>query len=760
MKNYCLNCMREITEGILCTDCVNRDIPETAPHQLKPGTILNGKYLVGNIIGEGGFGITYIGRDTVLDMKVAIKEFYPMGRINRNNQVSSNLTISTEEQRDFIKKGRTRFLEEARNIAQFSAEPGIVNVKDFFEENETAYIIMEYLEGKTLAAHIKECGPMDAEKVRELMIPLVTALSKIHKLGVIHRDISPDNIMYLNQGTCKLMDFGSARYFVRQDQELTSTVKRGYAPEEQYTSTGNQGPWTDVYGLCATMYKCITGVTPVDAIDRMSYDSLKWPSELGVKISPEFEQTIMRGLVLRAQGRCQNMDELLRLMKSGVPGKTGDIGGQDKDATMYADQTYYAPNQPTGYTHPTYTHTGQTTGYTHPTYTYTTQTTGYGQPGMYDPEDGGGKRTSGGGKKFLIPAIIGGIAALAVIIFVIFNMMGEDKEEVKTIGDYYVTGCKEVLKIRESEDVDSKIVAKLDNGEKVSLIERTEKDYWKVYVEAEEVTGYLDYHYLTNEREAAMEPIEKYVNVDGEEELTILSTPKANGTSVGILERGDEITVMAMPGDNYAYIYAPESKAFGYVEREKLSDEEPEEEKKEEKKDKDDEEDDTDDEKSKEKSGDILGPGNPPSNSLGTYYVHVQKGYLALRNAKAFDTSNEIGKMYNGDYVYAIRSDGEYWYVYSPSLGSYGYTNANYLTTSAGGGSSSKSSGYSTYYASVSKGYLALRNAQAYDSSNEIGKISNGEKVEVVDSSTGTYWYVYVPSLGQYGYVNSNYLRK
>lgn len=288
------------------------------PHQLKPGTILNGKYLVGNVIGEGGFGITYIGRDTVLETKVAIKEFYPVGRINRNNEVSSNLTISTEEQRDFIRKGRDRFLAEARNIAQFSSEPGIVNVKDFFEENETAYIIMEYLEGKTLAAHIKECGPMDAEKVRVLMLPLAEALSKIHKLGVIHRDISPDNIMYPNQGICKLMDFGSARYFMQQDQELTSTVKRGYTPEEQYTSTGNQGPWTDVYGLCATIYKCITGTTPADAIDRMAYDSLKRPSELGVRISPEFENAIMCGLALHAKDRCQSMDELLRLMQGST----------------------------------------------------------------------------------------------------------------------------------------------------------------------------------------------------------------------------------------------------------------------------------------------------------------------------------------------------------------------------------------------------------------------------------------------------------
>lgn len=743
MKKYCLNCMREITTGTLCTDCVGKKIPETVPHQLKPGTILNNKYLVGKVIGEGGFGITYIGRDTVLETRVAIKEFYPMGRMNRNNAVSSTLTISTDEQRDFIRKGRERFLAEARNIAQFSSEPGVVNVKDFFEENETAYIIMEYLEGKTLAAQIKEYGPMNSEKVRELMLPLVEALSKIHKLGVIHRDISPDNIMYLNQGSCKLMDFGSARYFMQKDQQLTSTIKRGYTPEEQYTSTGNQGPWTDVYGLCATMYKCITGVTPDDAIDRMAYDNLKRPSELGVSISPEFEQTLLYGLALHAKDRCQNMDELFRLMK----GNTQEEPEDDSDATMFADQTYFSQDTPS-YTQQTYTQQS----YTQPTYTQTQHTTGYGHPGMYDPDDITRTQAPSGTKKkrFLIPAILGGIVILAVAAFLIWNVIGKGSDKVETAGDYYVTGCKEVLKLRETEDMDSKILTKLDNGEKVSLIERTETDCWKVYVEAEDLTGYLDYHYLTNERDAAMEPIEKYVNVSGDEQLTILSTPEKSATSIGILERGDEITVLAMPGDTYAYIYAPEVKTFGYVEQSKLSDDEPQEEKK--------STDDTTAANQAQNNGDVFGPGNPPSSNIGVYYVNVQKGYLALRNAKSYDSSNEIGKMYNGDSVYALRNDGEYWYVYSPSLGSYGYTNATYLVSTPQKNVSPTNG--SVYYANVSSGYLALRNDTAYDASNEIGKIANGQPVQVIDSSSGTYWYVYVPSLNQYGYVNSDYLRK
>ena len=152
-----------------------------------------------------------------------------------------------------------------------------------------------------------------------------------------------------------------------------------------------------------------------------------------------------------------------------------------------------------------------------------------------------------------------------------------------------------------------------------------------------------------------------------------------------------------------------------------------------------------------------MGAGSPPANYQGIYYVKVAKGYLALRNAKAFDTSNEIGKMYNGDYVQAIRTNETYWYVYSPSLGAYGYTNSEYLVSST---SSAASSYRDVYYANVASGYLALRDAQAYDSSNEIGKIANGQEVIVIDSSSGTYWYVYVPALNDYGYVNSEYLRR
>lgn len=382
------------------------------------------------------------------------------------------------------------------------------------------------------------------------------------------------------------------------------------------------------------------------------------------------------------------------------------------------------------------------------------------QPPYPNAPIGGGSGKKPEKNKNMLPIIIGGFIFLLIIVIVILVLVWKfvlnGSEDVETMGDYYVTGCKEVMKVREEEDKDSKVLAKLDNGEKVSLIEKSESNYWKVYIEAEEVTGYIDHHYLTNKSDAVMEPDTRYVNIKKEDSLSILSTPDADGASLGVVKRGDEVTILAKPDDTYSYIYAADESAYGYVESSKLSEDEIKDEQTKDESDKD---------KSKENSNagntqaaaDVLGAGSPPANYQGVYYVKVEKGYLALRNAKAFDSANEIGKMYNGDYVQAIRTDELYWYVYSPSLGAYGYTNSEYLVLP---GSSAASSYNDVYYANVASGYLALRNAKAFDSANEIGKIANGQEVIVIDSSEGTYWYVYVPALKNSGYVNSEYLRR
>lgn len=310
---YCYNCMSECKGDGFCPNCMTSQPKPAAPHHLPQGVVLKNRYVVGNALGEGGFGITYIGRDTTLDVKVAIKEFFPSGYANRNTQNSSEISLYTEKQRNFFQKGKARFLQEARSIAKFLDEPGIVNVRDFFEENSTAYIIMEYLDGESLKNYVVNHGVIKADEMFRIMMPIMSSLNKMHTSGIIHRDISPDNIMFLKNGTLKLMDFGSARYFTNDEKEMSVVVKRGYTPEEQYRQNGNQGPWTDVYGMCATMYRCITGKVPDDGLDRTCQDTLVKPSALGVEISPALESVLMYGMAVFKDDRCKNMAQLMEL---------------------------------------------------------------------------------------------------------------------------------------------------------------------------------------------------------------------------------------------------------------------------------------------------------------------------------------------------------------------------------------------------------------------------------------------------------------
>ena len=342
--NYCKYCMSRIEDTDRECPFCGRDLTtETPAHHLAVGTILNGKFMVGEAIGEGGFGITYIGRDTKLDMKVAIKEYYPNGYANRSNTVSPSVTCGTEgERKEVFGKGLERFLREARILAKFSDEEGIVTVRDFFEENNTAYIVMEYLDGQTLKEFLKAKGTLPAEYTIKLLMPVMQSLEKVHKQGLIHRDISPDNIMLVN-GKIKLLDFGAARNVSAiGNQSLSVMLKPGYAPEEQYRSKGIQGPWTDVYALCATMYKCITGITPDDSTQRLYSDELKTPTALGINIDPTIEKALMRGLSVLQKDRYQSIEELLNGFK-GINVRPSDGDNQ----TVYID----AAEQHTEYIH-------------------------------------------------------------------------------------------------------------------------------------------------------------------------------------------------------------------------------------------------------------------------------------------------------------------------------------------------------------------------------------------------------------------------
>ena len=285
---------------------------------LRKGTRLIGRYTVEGVLGQGGFGITYLGMDELHKKKVAIKEFFPQGIVTRNIEYEDTVTVTLVGEKENYDKGKERFLKEAQTMAMFSKDKGIVKALDFFEINNTAYIVMEYLEGVTLKQYLRENKRIDAEDLVELLVPLIEALDEIHSQGLIHRDISPDNIMVLPDGRIKLMDFGAARDYTEfGEKSLSIVLKPGYAPPEQYQTHGVQGPWTDIYALCATMYKCITGENPPDAIDRLVDDHLKKISTFGITVSPQIEEAIIKGMSVAAKDRYQNVGDFCEDLYGG-----------------------------------------------------------------------------------------------------------------------------------------------------------------------------------------------------------------------------------------------------------------------------------------------------------------------------------------------------------------------------------------------------------------------------------------------------------
>ena len=287
-------------------------------HCLRKGTRLIGRYTIEGVLGQGGFGITYLGIDELHEKKVAIKEFFPQGIVTRNIEYQDTVTVTFVGEKDNYEKGKERFLKEARTMAKFSKDEGIVKALDFFEINNTAYIVMEYLEGITLKQYLRENQRIAPEDLIELLVPLIESLDEIHSQGMIHRDISPDNIMVLPDGRIKLMDFGAARDYTEfGEKSLSIVLKPGYAPPEQYQTHGIQGPWTDIYALCATMYKCITGENPPDAIERVMDDSLKKISEFGIAIPPQEEAAIIKGMSVSAKDRYQDIKDFCEDLYGG-----------------------------------------------------------------------------------------------------------------------------------------------------------------------------------------------------------------------------------------------------------------------------------------------------------------------------------------------------------------------------------------------------------------------------------------------------------
>jgi serine/threonine protein kinase len=323
--NYlCMGCMSEKGEAETCPICGLKEgeVPES-PLFLPVRTILNGRYLIGRVLGYGGFGITYLALDLNLRIKLALKEYLPQ---NLATRAPGNTTVSvySGEARDNFTFGLDRFLDEARTLALFNNHPCIVSVTDFFKENDTAYLVMSYIEGITFKDYLdQKGGKISYEAAIEVIIPVMDALREIHNAKMLHRDISPDNIYITKNKQVKLLDFGAARYAVGEHSKSLSVIlKPGYAPEEQYRSKGKQGPWTDVYAVAATIYRAITGETPPEALDRIEEDTLVKPSNMGVGIPAEVEAVLLWALSVKASTRPQSIEELQKGLMSANQSKS------------------------------------------------------------------------------------------------------------------------------------------------------------------------------------------------------------------------------------------------------------------------------------------------------------------------------------------------------------------------------------------------------------------------------------------------------
>lgn len=317
-KYLCKGCFTKKGSLDKCPFCdFNEKKYSTPPHSLPLDVVLNNRYIVGRVLGIGGFGITYIAYDTKLESTVAIKEYLPKELALRSSDNVSVSPHSDNTANDF-KHYMDSFIKEAKILAKFNNESGIVSVQDIFKENGTVYIVMYYVNGLTLEEHLAKNGnKLPAEEVVQIMTVIMESLKKVHDAGVIHRDISPDNIYITPDNKIKLLDFGAARYFLGEEKSTVSVVlKRGYAPLEQYNNKKeNQGPWTDIYSIAATMYRAITGVKPPEALERMTEDELKSPAELGISVPSHIESAIMQGLSLKFTDRPKTLNEFIKQLE-------------------------------------------------------------------------------------------------------------------------------------------------------------------------------------------------------------------------------------------------------------------------------------------------------------------------------------------------------------------------------------------------------------------------------------------------------------
>ena len=351
-NRLCMKCMKEKKADGVCPYCgFDENRWETPAFALPPHTILNRRYMLGIMLGNGGFGITYIAWDLVLARRVAIKEYFVSGSMYRDYRQSRIVTtsVTTESQEKIIRANVERFEKEAKMFAGLNGLNGIHQVLDSFQENNTRYIVMENLVGDTLLHYVRSHGGRIswAEAVQKLT-PVMDSLSILHESKILHRDISPDNMMVITEGKdagkVKLFGFGGAQILEEGPKERKNTVmlrKNGYSPIEQSSGMEPQGPWTNVYAMAATLYFCICGKPPCDIFCRVEDPNrLEQPHSIGVSVTPVQEKVLLKGLELRGQDRFQTMESFKKalietLSDSGNPGQAKEIKPEGKKGLMY-----------------------------------------------------------------------------------------------------------------------------------------------------------------------------------------------------------------------------------------------------------------------------------------------------------------------------------------------------------------------------------------------------------------------------------------
>ena len=336
--SLCYNCFREIPEQEGACPYCGFDLKENEkmyPGALRAGTVLKGRYLLGRVLGQGGFGITYLAWDESLKARVAVKEYMPGELATRLEH--RQVVVRTAARQEEFAYGQERFREEARILAKFMGQPNIAGVTDYFDENGTSYFVMDYIEGISFKTYIAQAGGrVSPEEALDVMIPVLRALTEVHGEGLIHRDVTPDNIYITKDGNVKLLDFGSARYSLGdKSKSLDVILKVGYAPKEQYIRRGRQGPYTDVYSCAACLYAAITGYLPPESLERLDHDTLVPPSEAGAEIPLFLERAILKGLAVQPEDRFQTAGEFLEALESQ---NVVELTGSGREETLQKQQ--------------------------------------------------------------------------------------------------------------------------------------------------------------------------------------------------------------------------------------------------------------------------------------------------------------------------------------------------------------------------------------------------------------------------------------